>query len=215
MRHFLSLVFVRGCSLGITAQTPAVTSPVLNAASFASGPIAPRELVTIFGANLGPASACSIPSLPYPTACAGFSVLVNGKAAPLELVQSRQMNFQVPVDLSGASATLQVTAQVNGQTLQSAIVTIPVAAVAPGLFTNAGIGWFLRKSSTDSITASNPAHPGDVLSASGTGFGITNPVGTSGSAPQQTPNSWLRSQSPSGTKPPPCCSQVWARHFLW
>ena len=154
----------------------------MNSFSTASGPIAPRELVEIFGSGLGPA-APAVCSVPYPTTCGGTSVLVNGKAAPVYLASSSQLGFEAPVDLSGSTATIQVTTLVNGQTLQSATVTASVAAVAPGIATavqnNITTGAFTRARG-GLISASSPALPGDALGL-GTGFGQTNPVGTSGS----------------------------------
>jgi uncharacterized protein (TIGR03437 family) len=182
MRHSLTLVLVSGFAMSAIAQTPAITT-VVNGASVASGAIAPREAVAVFGTNIGPTTLIAANAAPYPTALGGYSVLVNGKAAPLFYVSAGQVNFQAPVDLSGASATIQVTGQVNGQTLQSAVMTVPVAPTAPGLYTTAGnIGQFLGQSG-DTISATNPAKPGETVVIYATGFGATNPAGTSGIAP--------------------------------
>lgn len=169
----------------LRAQTPTIISGgILNGASLASGPIAPREVVEVFGSGLGPAAAtvCGVP--PYPTTCGGSYVVVNGKAAPLYFVSATQIGFEAPVDLSGSSATIQVTTVVNGQTLQSSTATVSVAAVAPGIFTatqnGVSTGEFVRTSGGSLISSSNPALPGDALTVYGTGFGQTNPVGTSG-----------------------------------
>ena len=65
--------------------------------------------------------------------------------------------------------------------VQSAIVTVPVAAAAPGIFTAAdNIGGFTRVAGNSFISASNAALPGDVLTVYGAGFGQTNPRGVSG-----------------------------------
>lgn len=190
MRNVTSVVFMCVFAAILSGQTPSIQA-VVNGATFAIGPIAPRESVTIFGTGLGPNAvvSCGTP-LPIPTSCAGSSVLVNGNAAPIfsaiGVNGQSQIAFEAPVDLSGSTATLQVTTQVNGQTLQSAIVMIPVAAVAPGMFsytTANGLtfGAIIRTADGKLITTSNPALPGDTLTAYGTGFGGTNPVGTSGS----------------------------------
>ena len=172
MRHFQVLVVLAGIALVASAQTPTVAG-ITNAASFAAGPIAPGEIVSIFGSNLADATPARCPStLPLATSCAGVSVLVNGKAAPLFVVLASEVNFQVPVDITGTTATLQVTRQTGAQTLQSAVVNVAVAPTAPGLFTD-GNG---------ALVPSSTAQPGDTASAFGTGFGVTNPVVASGNA---------------------------------
>jgi uncharacterized protein (TIGR03437 family) len=178
MRNLFSLVFLTALSQSGIAQIPSFTAAsVVNSASLAPGAIAPREIVSILGSNLGPASnACSNSS--HPISCGGFSVLVNGNSAPLLFVQSSQINFQVPVDVSGPSATIQVTGLVSGKVLQSEVVTIPVAAVAPGLYTRTQNGVAIGNFSHmdfSLITPGTPAVPGDMLIVYGTGFGKAVP----------------------------------------
>jgi len=181
------MMFVCVLAATLCAQAPSFTpAAVLNGCSLAAGPIAAREVVDVIGTGLAAAGpSCTAQAVPYPTSCNGSSVLVNGKAAPMYFASSSEVIFQVPVDLSGSTATLQVTALVNGQTLQSAIATVPVAAAAPGICTvtqnNLTIGAFTRTAAGTLISASSPALPGDALTVFGTGFGQTNPVGTSGS----------------------------------
>jgi uncharacterized protein (TIGR03437 family) len=187
MRIVPKTILVGVFAAALPAQTPSFApAAVVNAATFASEPIAPREIVTILGTGLGPAALVTC-ATPYPTSCGGSSVLVNGEAAPIYFASASEINFEAPVDLSGSSATLEVTTEVSGQTLKSTAVTIPVTAVAPGIFTttqnNLTIGEFIRVTGDSVISASNPALPGDVLTVYGTGFGQTNPVGTSGSPP--------------------------------
>jgi uncharacterized protein (TIGR03437 family) len=188
MRNVTSVVFMCVFVTILSGQTPSFTpAGVVNAASFAGGPIAPRELVNILGTGLGPNdSTGSCDSVPEPTTCGGTSVLVNGKPAPILTAFAIFILFEAPVDLSGSIATLQVTTQVNGQTLQSAIATISVAAAVPGIFNtsvngaNVTTGIFIRTADGTLISTSNPALPGDRLTGYGTGFGKTNPIGTSG-----------------------------------
>ena len=175
------------CAASLSAQTPSFTAAtVVNAASLIAGPIAPREVAQLYGTGLEPAAPATCgAAFPFPASCGGTSVLVNGKAAPVQFASASQIDFEAPVDLSGSGATLEVTTQVSGQTLQSAVVTVPVAAITPGIFTatqnNLTIGEFTRTTGGSLILASNPALPGDALTVYGTGFGQTNPVGTSGS----------------------------------
>ncbi len=189
MRNLTSVVFMCVFAAILSGQAPSFApAGVVNSASLAGGPIAPREMVTIFGTGLGPngVNICGT----ILTSCVGSSVLVNGTAAPIFAAGTvngqSQLSFEAPVDLSGSTATLQVTTQVNGQTLQSAIVMVPVAAVAPGIFSYSSNGLTfgtINRTAGGNITTSNPALPGDTLTAYGTGFGKTDPVGTSGSPP--------------------------------
>ena len=162
----------------VNAQTPAVSS-VVNAASFQGGPIAPGELLAIFGSNLADSPfTCPLVAGALPTTCSGVSVLINGKSAPLHVVSPTQVQVQAPSDLTGSSATLQLSRQASGQTLQSPVINLSVAPSAPGLFTTNstpnGIGTFLAAAGTP-VDAAHPARTGDVVIGYGTGFGVTNP----------------------------------------
>ena len=163
------------------AQTPTIMA-VVNGASYAQGSIAPGEFVTIYGNNLAAGmTLCVKPGdTSLPTSCGGVSVLINSAAAPLLLVSASQINVQVPFDITGSKATLQVTRQGGAQ---SAMVNLVVAPTAPGLFTQSnngqGVGSFLNTSGA-LATASNPAQQGDALTIFGTGFGVTDPPVASG-----------------------------------
>jgi len=175
------------------AQTPAFTAAsVVNAASMAAGPIAPGMVAAITGSNLGDPNffrTCA-GSYPITTTCFGISVRVNGTAAPVMNDSARQVTFQVPFTVSGASATLQVTSSLSGSTLSSAVITVPVAATAPGLYsisgTGSGTGYYYVSGSlfTDVSTA---VHAGDTVVMYGTGFGATNPAVLAGSLGPNTP----------------------------
>jgi uncharacterized protein (TIGR03437 family) len=92
---------------------PTVSS-IGNAATFA-GSVVPGSLATLKGANL---------------AGANVSVTLDGKPARLIFTGSDQINFQVPSDLTGATAQLIVT--VNG--VPGAASTVNVARSSPGIF---------------------------------------------------------------------------------
>ena len=168
------------------AQPPSFSaSSVLNGASLTAGAIAPGEQVIISGSNLGDVAAttCIVNSV-APTSCGNVSVLVNGKAAPLFSISAGQISFQVPFGITGASATLQISRQTSGQTLQSAVVTVPLAPTSPGLYPSKNycgtLGDFIGQSGLP-ITPLNPAQLGETVRLYGTGFGATNPAMASGS----------------------------------
>jgi uncharacterized protein (TIGR03437 family) len=167
-----------------TAPVPAITS-VVNGASMAAGPIAPGMFATVLGSNLA-SSMQNCSANPLPVACNGVSVLVSGTPAPLLMVSASQVNFQVPFEVTGTSATVQVTNQIGGQAWETAPFPVAVAPTAPALLTadssGQGVGAFLSVSGA-AVAASTPAKPGSMVMAYGTGFGATNPAAADGSTP--------------------------------
>jgi uncharacterized protein (TIGR03437 family) len=173
-------------ALAAQAQTPTITSSsVINAASRVAGPIAPGMVADITGSNLGTPSfpiSCASGN-PIPTNCDGVSVLVNGVPAPVIFDSATVISFQVPFNIGGSTATIQVTSSQSGSTLSSAVVTVPVAATAPGVFTTNGTGSGTAYYS-DAITllseVSPPVQAGDTVVLFATGFGVTSPAVASG-----------------------------------
>ena len=182
-------VAIGACQSAAQAQTPTIQT-VVNGASFAAV-LSPGMDAEMFGADLADASAkiCSAGTGGLPTTCNGVSISVNGKAAPLYFTSPTQINFQIPVDVSGTGATIQVTRQTAGQTLQSSPFNATLAPTAPGLFTlvNSSNIVAAMDSLSNLISPSNPARPGDTVTIYGTGFGATNPVVASGSVSPATP----------------------------
>jgi len=174
----------RQYSLTISGATPSVSANgILNAASYAGGTVAPGEIVTIFGSELGPETLVSlqVDSRGYAsTALAGTQVYFNGVAAPIVYTQARQVSVVVPYSVSGKSSA-QVQIAYQGQS--SNVVSIPVTAVVPGIFTldrsGHGPGAILNQDGTVNST-SNPAPAGSVVFIYATGEGQTNPPGVDG-----------------------------------
>ena len=163
-------------------NTPTIAA-ICNAASYATGPISPGEIIAIFGQNIGPAS----PSLETITNgyvqgnTAGVDVQINGDDAPILYASSQQVTVQVPYTVqlgtqaAGTGATVSLTYGSN----PAATMPIDVVAAAPGLFTLSatGSGQALvlnYNSSTSSYTVnsqSSPAHIGDIITFFLTGEG--------------------------------------------
>jgi uncharacterized protein (TIGR03437 family) len=138
-----------------------------NAASY-NQTYAPGMLLTIYGSNLSPATIPAS-SVPLPAQLDGVSVTVNNLIAPLWYVSAGQINLQVPYEIpADASATL--TLNNNGQ---STSVSFPVAAVAPGIFTDASGAPAGRAS----------AERGDIATLFLTGAGAVTPSLNDGAAP--------------------------------
>ena len=169
----------------IITQSPppqAIGVAVANAASSLAGPLAPGEIFTIFGQNLGPATAAAgtfNSSNQLSTTLGSVQVLLNGVAAPLFYVQANQINAQVPYEVAGlAAAQMQIVYE--GTTIANMQVTL--ADASPALFTdNYGTGNAVVVNQDGSInSAKNPAPQGSYVVLYATGPGQTNPAGVTG-----------------------------------
>jgi uncharacterized protein (TIGR03437 family) len=158
---------------------------VVNSASLLSGSIAPGELVSIFGENLGPGTAqvLQVANGEVTTTLGGVRVLFNDVPAPMVLAYSSQLNAIVPFELNGVSSA---TVQVQYSGVSSSSVTVPVTAAAPAIFTadSSGQGQAAALNQDYSYNNSaNPAAPGSVVMLYITGAGQSTPVGVDGLVP--------------------------------
>jgi len=156
---------------------------VVNAASLQSGPIAPGEIVTLFGSGLGPPAPAGaqfgrdglLPSL-----LADTRVRFDGTPAPLIYVSASQWNAIIPY---GLSARARARVQIEHLGDRSTSLEVPVGESAPGIFTmgstGRGQGAILNQDGTVN-SAENPAPKDSVISLFATGEGQTNPAGVDG-----------------------------------
>jgi uncharacterized protein (TIGR03437 family) len=151
----------------------------------ATVPIAPGEIVTIFGVGLGPANL--VVNQPqangyYGTQLGGTTVTFNGTAAPLIYASSTVVSAIVPYEINGlTSANLVVTYQGK----QSEVDVVPVVPSQPGIFTlnSTGSGQALAVNldgTNDLNSAANPIAAGDYVLIYATGEGQTSPAGVDG-----------------------------------
>jgi uncharacterized protein (TIGR03437 family) len=166
---------------GVAPSIPA--AGVVNAASLLAGPVAPGEIVSLFGTGVGPVTGAGVVLIPggvFDNFVSDTSVLFDGIPAPLSYVSQFQANAIVPYSVAGKSAT---QLQVMFQGRLSAAVALPVAAAAPGLFSangsGKGPGAILNQDSTLN-SASNPAAKGSIVVLFATGAGQTSPPGVDG-----------------------------------
>jgi trimeric autotransporter adhesin len=141
--------------LAVTSQTPPTAAlTVVNAASLAAGPIAPGEIITVFGSGFSPQTL----------------LLFDGAAATLFYTSATQINALVPATLSLNSISM-MSIVVNGVTMAES--PAPVAGAAPGIFTTAsGTGQAAANNQDGSLnSASNPAARGTIMSFYATGQG--------------------------------------------
>lgn len=156
---------------------------VANAASGATGAVAPGEVVTIYGAGLGPrigaAPATPAPGGRLPTQIAGTSVTFGGIPAPLLYANAGQVSAIVPYGVGGGSVDVMVTA--GG--VPTDPFPVSVAASAPGIFTADSTGAGPARAFNANGTANGPSHPalvGQQLTLYVTGEGQTTPAGVDG-----------------------------------
>ena len=151
--------------IGIASE-PVPRLVVVNSAGYLASAVAPNEIVTIFGAGIGPVNpapaAIHVPS-PIATELAGYQVKFNGTAAPLLYASRNQINAIVPNIAAGDD--VMVTIEHNGAEFASS--TIASAPVAPGIpLQQDGIRGEAAVINHDGTlnSATNPAGAGSVVS---------------------------------------------------
>lgn len=169
---------------------------VLNAASFSpvTAPLAPGELITLFGTNLA-GSTVTASALPFPSTLGGVQVMINGRAAPVYAVSPTQISAIVPYATSGARAKVQV---INANTASNA-VTMYLSDCAPGIFAVPSVGngyGAVLHANFQLVSPANPAKQGEVVLIYLTGLGGVTPGVTDGAAGPASPlsktnESWI------------------------
>lgn len=152
----------------VTSPTQPAITTVVNAASFlptavqtGTGPnpappgatsVSPRQIISIFGKNLGPTTVTPTASSGtppvYPTASGGIQVLFDygspttTVAAPIIITSSNQVNCIVPVELATVIGTASPNAHVRVVNGGAVTLAFPLTVVAadPGVFTFGGLG---------------------------------------------------------------------------
>jgi len=170
-------------TLTVTALVVGPIGAVVNGASWVAGPVAPGEIISLGGANIGPATPATLRLTPaglVDTVLAETRVLFDGLAAPLIYVSRNQINCVVPYGIAGRVTT---RVQVEYQGVRSDPLELRVADTAPGIFTidssGRGQGAILNQNYTVN-GPSNPAAKGSVVMIYATGEGQTNPPGQDG-----------------------------------
>jgi len=175
-------------SLVLGLQTPAYSGSgvwlnpvgVVNAANSApfTNPVAPNEIVTLYGTDLAPSTTAAPPGVfPLPSILDGVQVYVNGSPAPLLYVSSSAINVLSPSSWYPNNGWGYVTFQVYNNGTYSNAVRVFAQNNAPGVFglggSATGQGAILHANTSVIADSSNPAHPGDIVSIFATGLGIT------------------------------------------
>ena len=147
---------------------PVIRISAVNAASLLEGPVAPGEILTIFGDGMGPEEgvAGSFDAAGQLAAEAGRTeVRFDGIPAPVFYAQAGQVNVQVPYTVAGAPRT-QVEIRYQQNTV--AHIVLPVADASPALFPVA-----VNPDGSPNSSA-EPAARGTIVTVYGTGEGLTD-----------------------------------------
>jgi uncharacterized protein (TIGR03437 family) len=166
---------------------------VVNNASYAlaSNSVAPGSIAAIFGINLTDGRICVAASNCFPTfgsngllntSMVGTQVTVNGIPAPIFYASPVQLGIQIPAELTGTTATLQVS--VGGQPGPSQ--TIQIGSPAPGIFTQTQDGKgpaAITHVDGSTVTSANPASVGELVIIYATGLGPATPGAPTGGLP--------------------------------
>lgn len=142
-----------------------------NAASQVAGPVAPGEVISIYGSNLGPAT----PQLAVPNASSAFPFVLGGVQVwfgrlpgALLMVSQRQINVVAPFELQPGS---NVDVQVWNYGVPSSKVSLPVVGAMPALVTRNGSGSGPVAMINQDQSVNTPAPADGVVALFGTGGG--------------------------------------------
>lgn len=177
-------------ALRVTPAVPPVVaagSPLgftlVNAASQTVQAVAPGEVVSVLGLNLGPAAgAIGEPDGEgkLPNEAGGARLLFDGVPAPLLFVSQTGIRAVAPYEIEGRPF---VEVEVESQGVRTLLGGVPVVASAPGLFTVDESGWGQAKALNQDSSengAGNPAERGTTITLLATGLGATAPASTTG-----------------------------------
>jgi uncharacterized protein (TIGR03437 family) len=163
---FVHLAGVNGFVYAIPPASPFIKNITYFQNAFGgnvTARIAPGEVISIYGAGIGPSvAAIATPTSGlYPQTLAGVQVTINGRNMPLLYVSSNQINAIVPMALAtGVGATVRV---INGTAL-SPDFPVWIVPSAPHSYPTV-----LNQDGTINGT-SNPARGGSVVTFYGTGW---------------------------------------------
>jgi uncharacterized protein (TIGR03437 family) len=169
-------------TLEVTSAVPFIGS-LVNAASLLASPLAPGEIVSIFGRGLGPVDSALLritPASLVDNSLAGTRVIIDGKAAPLLYTQSGQVNTIIPYSVAGRT-TIQM--QLEYQGVRSDPSSFSVAEAAPAIFTLDGSGrgpGAILNQDTSINSDSNPLDRGSIAVLYATGAGLMLPASDDG-----------------------------------
>ncbi|MGH9722667.1 MAG: BACON domain-containing protein, partial [Bryobacteraceae bacterium] len=179
---------IGGQRFTVTQDAPrfrlASSAVVAHAASLIAGPVSPGLIVTLFVPGAGPAvpatAQLTADRRAIATSLGETRVVFNGVAAPMVYASDSQISAIVPYQVA-AAASAEMFLEFRGE--RSNVVSVPVAAAAPGIFTanSSGTGPAVVLNQNLSLnTAANPAARNSLIVFYASGEGQTNPMGADG-----------------------------------
>jgi uncharacterized protein (TIGR03437 family) len=174
--------FADNISLVLTSPPQLVIEGIGNAANYVAGKVSPGEILVVYGSDFGPDSLAGyqIANGLFSTATGETRIYFDGVPAPMLYSIAGQMSCIVPYSVAGKPTT-QIQAEYRN--FKGNILTVPVTAAVPGLFT-------LDKTGKNQVAALNedysvngsskPADKGHIVMLFATGEGQTAPGGVDG-----------------------------------
>ena len=163
----------------VSTLAPAIFGIANFAESAVGEGLAPGEIVSIYGSNLGPAVGVlgDFVDGALPVNLAGTEVLFNGIPGPLLWTANGQVNAIVPFELSRSQT---VGVQVRADGVFSNTAQLPVLTAEPAILASAA-GFALALNENGSINSqANPAQPGAVVTIFLNGGGLLTPTPADG-----------------------------------
>jgi uncharacterized protein (TIGR03437 family) len=169
-----------------TTATLVNLSCIGNSATLIGAPLAPGEIVSLFGNGIGPItpSVAQVGSNNlFPNSISNTQVTFDGVPAPLLYVSSSQINAVTPFGLA-PNATTQICVKYEGTVTNC--IAAGVAAAAPGVFLNPETPNYAAALNQDGTVNSqqNPLHAGSIITLFATGLGHVTPAPADGSVIQ-------------------------------
>lgn len=169
------------------AQPGAFTAEaVVNAASFAPGPVAPGEIVTIFGTGFGSSELAQAvyDDGQLQTWAGDTKVCFDGVQSPMVYSLQGQISAIVPYSVSDSTSI-----EIEYLGTKTAPVNVPVASAAPGIFTYSGgagqaVAINYQNGGTSFNSAEQPVEKGAIVTLYITGDGPVSPPIADGVLPQ-------------------------------
>jgi uncharacterized protein (TIGR03437 family) len=161
--------------LTVPPDQPSLLMVASSANNMSSGTIAPAELISLYGAGIGPASPLpgQIVDGAFTSNLGGCQVLFNGIAAPILYASPNQVNVVVPAAIAGQQSAAIEVAGPQGSTV---FPTVFVSAARPQVFSPPsfyGETYAVAFNQNGSVNSmSNPASGGSTVTIWVTGTGL-------------------------------------------
>lgn len=147
---------------------------IVSSVTWEGPPIAPLQIVSIFGMGIGPAefTPAIVEDGKVTSYLADVQVLFDGTAAPIIFASSSELKVVVPSNVAGKE-TVDLTVTYKGKMWE--ILDIPVVETSPEIMSMNGLGHGLAiayDSEGKVISEENPVAPGEIITFFGTGVGL-------------------------------------------